>query len=409
MFAISPMGKKGPAKGHSAKRPFPTDGDCNSDVSEQTCSKKLLSNNQYAVLPEEGVEKKGKIPPFYTKGFPDAFLKDMNTLISRGLKATFRYCTDGYKIVVPSEKDYRAVEDYLRIKEVEYFTHDFQSMKPLKVVIRGLPDMDVEELKNELVNMKLKPLTVYKINRHNKNIKFRDQLYLVHLEKGSITMSELKQIRSLCYIIIEWERYKPVHRDVTQCSNCQGFGHGTKNCHLKPRCGKCAGDHTTGACGQIEGVEPTCINCGGKHLSSNRECSKRAEFIQRRNRAATNNKAGPIRPPPPAINSEVQFPFLHRAPIPVLPPLPLNQPRSNVSPVQQRFAAAVATGQPPPQHRSSTRVPNAPTEELYTAEEMATLFLQLDQRTRACRNKQEQITVMMLFYYQHGQLLSEAR
>lgn len=165
-----------------------------------------MSENQYAILPEEGIEKKEKVPPLYTKGFPDNFKEDMNTLISRGLKATFRFSTDGYKIVVPSEKHYRTVEEYLRLKNVEYFTHDFQTKKPLKVMIRGLPDMSVEELKTELINIKLKPLAVFKMNRHNKNIRYRDQLYLVHFEKGSTTISELKEVRSLCYIIIEWER-----------------------------------------------------------------------------------------------------------------------------------------------------------------------------------------------------------
>jgi hypothetical protein len=45
----------------------------------------------------------------------------------------------------------------------------------------------------------------------------------------------------------------PKHsRDIPQCANCQRYGHTKKFCHLKPRCVKCAGDHSTSQCPRKE-------------------------------------------------------------------------------------------------------------------------------------------------------------
>jgi hypothetical protein len=37
-------------------------------------------------------------------------------------------------------------------------------------------------------------------------------------------------------------------RNIAQCANCQRYGHTKNFCHLKPRCVKCAGDHSTSQC-----------------------------------------------------------------------------------------------------------------------------------------------------------------
>ncbi|XP_055533753.1 uncharacterized protein LOC129723512 [Wyeomyia smithii] len=134
------------------------------------------------------------------------------------------------RIVVPSTPHYKAVEAYLKQTKAEYFTHDIAATKPFKVVLRGLPELELDELKTELVACGLEVEAVYKMIRHNKAIEYRDQLYLIHL--GSTTLSTVKTITALFNIIVQWERYKPIHRDVTQCSNCLNYGHGTKNCHI---------------------------------------------------------------------------------------------------------------------------------------------------------------------------------
>ena len=63
---------------------------------------------------------------------------------------------------------------------------------------------------------------------------------------------------------IEEERIPTV-----QCYNCQNFGHIGKTCKSAPKCGKCAGNHSTGDCNS---EEPTCANCQSRHASNDPNC-----------------------------------------------------------------------------------------------------------------------------------------
>lgn len=250
---------------------------------------RVLKANRFAALASDNVEKKERLPPFYTKGFPEHLYKDIDYYVKRGLQATLRRCTGGYKITVPSANHYKAVEELLKRESVEYFTHDKEAEKPLKVILRGLDDMDVKLLEEELKEAGLKPQNIHKIKRHNVNRRYRDQLYLIHLPKGSTTIKELQSIHALFLHSVEWERYKPVHREVTQCANCLGFGHGGKNCHLKSRCSGCGGNHATSDCA-VEDAPAKCVNCDQDHSSKSRACPKRAEYIQFRKQANQRNR-----------------------------------------------------------------------------------------------------------------------
>lgn len=355
---------------------------------EATSSKRLLESNQYAQLPAddgtaaEEIEKKEKLPPFYVKGFPSTFRRNLDELISRGLRAKIRLCTDGYKIVVPSLPHFKAVQEFLRQLKAEYFTHDIAAAKPFKVVLRGLPDMDLNELKEELNSKGLKVEEIFKMVRHNKTIRYRDQLFLLHLTRGSTTLQEVKTITALFNIIVQWERYKPIHRDVTQCSNCLNFGHGTKNCHIKSRCMKCAGAHPTADCLAEETVKVKCLNCESDHPTNSRSCPKRTEFIQKRKDAANRQRTS-------------------NRNLPVLTPNPPT--RQNIAP--RPVPSSGSENSQPPGFLSYAQVASMPPATgLYSMEQLAMLFMELDRQTKACRTSQEQIAVMMTFYYRHGSI-----
>ncbi|XP_065082897.1 uncharacterized protein LOC135705217 [Ochlerotatus camptorhynchus] len=193
-------------------------------------TKRELPLNQFSLLQEddgerrESVEKKEKLPPFYVKGQPRELLDNLNVLVRKGLRAEFRLCADGVKITVPSAEHYKSVAETLQLWKVEYFTHDVQSTKPFKVILRGLHELDVSIVEEELQRNNLQPVKVFVIKRHNEAIKYRGQLYLVHLVGGSTNMRQLQSIRTLLSVVVEWERYKPVHREVTQCTSCLNFG-----------------------------------------------------------------------------------------------------------------------------------------------------------------------------------------
>lgn len=351
---------------------------------------------------QQQVEQKQKLPPIYVKQAAGTrnFRSEMNDLIKAGkILANIRLCSDGFKVIVASRQQYDLVREYLDCNKAEYFTHDVASSKPYKVVLRGLYDMLVEELQSELQFLKLNVLAVHKMSRRNKEIQYRDQLYLLHLEKGSTTLQELKAIRAVFNVIVSWERYRPVHRDVTQCSNCQGFGHGGRNCRMKTRCAKCGESHLTSEC--MEEANVKCINCNGEHSSTDRKCPKRAEFVKIRHQATTTNQPNRRRTPPTVVAQNMSTPqprqvAAHRlASVPNLPPLPLD-PR-------QRAAAST----PPPGFSQEPRASQVPpvednSSELHSNEQLLEIFKKMSAALRGCKTKHDQMEVLTTYVLQYG-------
>lgn len=302
------MGKGGPSNKRRA------DG----EVDTSTASKRLLQTNKFAPLAEETIEKKERLPPFYTRGFPENFGADIDYYVKKGLKVSLRRCTDGYKITVPAVNHYRAVEALLNKKQIQYFTHDMEAEKPYKAIVRGLDDMDPSLLEAELKEVGLEPLKIFKIRRHNTNARYRDQLYLIHFPKKQTSMKDLQEVHALFNHIVQWERYKPVYKEVTQCTNCLNFGHGAKNCHIQSRCSNCGEAHPSSSCVEEE-PKTNCVNCNQAHPSTSRSCPKRSEFIQFRKQVQQRNR----RPKKQETIDLSGFPELQppKRPIPVLEPL----------------------------------------------------------------------------------------
>ncbi|XP_065081810.1 uncharacterized protein LOC135704274 [Ochlerotatus camptorhynchus] len=304
-------------------------------------------------------EKKEHIPPLFTPMKDVAQLRD--ELAKRKLFPRFKICSVGTKIMCSSLQQYKSVGDLLKNRAVEFYTHDLPSMKPLKVVLRGLPSYDAATVKDELV-------------------------------------------------IINWEYYKPQHRDVTQCTSCLSFGHGTKNCHMKPRCDKCAMAHSTATCAQADDTDPKCVNCGGTHRATTRDCPKRTEFITMRKKVATSNQPGRHRNKraPPVITDDEQYPAIHpRRLVPNLPPLPLNNSQRAAPSAQHRLTAAAAL---PNQASASApglsyaRVASGDSveESPLTSEELVTLVAEVIVILRTCMTRSEQLHAALSLVTKYG-------
>ena len=61
---------------------------------------------------------------------------------------------------------------------------------------------------------------------------------------------------------------------VTQCFNCQSFGHSAKNCRSKQKCLICGASHSHKGCPNRdrEAKKAKCANCSGPHVASYRGC-----------------------------------------------------------------------------------------------------------------------------------------
>jgi len=72
-------------------------------------------------------------------------------------------------------------------------------------------------------------------------------------------------------------RYMP-QCQVTQCFNCQGYGHKARDCTRPPRCGRCGQAHETKSCKEI-GAK--CAQCQGSHHAWHGSCPERAKEAAR--------------------------------------------------------------------------------------------------------------------------------
>ncbi|XP_055615028.1 uncharacterized protein LOC129761334 [Toxorhynchites rutilus septentrionalis] len=242
--------------------------------------------------------------------------------------------------------------------------------------------------------------------RESTNQSCRDQLFLVHFVKGSTTIGALKEIQDMFQVIITWERYRPQHRDVTQCLNCL--------------CAR-SGGHLTGSCGQADDIDLKCANCGENHRATTRTCSKRAEFIDIRHKSTIGNQPGRQRSArlPPA-NTESHYPALQpRRVVPNLEPLPLNnhqasaQISSNKQAVNPGHSAqirlSIAATQP---NQGSARVPGLSyagaaasalnDDSPFTAEELVEIMSEVMTIMRTCRTRTQQLQAVTSFINKYG-------
>ena len=333
-----------------------------------------------------------KIPPLMVKSVSLGRLQA--TLKAINISATYKLCRIGIKVVLCTKEDYQKTKTYLERSKTEFFTYDMPSEKAFKAVIRGLPAKNIDDIKADLQQRyKLNPLAVFPMTRHDSRREYRDCLYLVHFKKGSVSFSALKTAKVICDIIVSWENYRGGKRDVTQCMRCLHFGHGARNCRVKPRCGVCTGEHETKECPIEEAVAYKCANCGGEHRATDRTCGKREEFKRIRSAAARQNQPQRRQRAAPQMNEE-NFPILSSQTnnVPRLPPpglsyrdqLRLDPPANKSTPWQSSH------GQP------------AEEQPLLTPEQLLPIFREMWIQMKQCRTRADQILCLGEFIIRHG-------
>jgi hypothetical protein len=168
-----------------------------------------------------------------------------------------------------------------------FFTHELDIKKPLRIVLLGLPNMPVEEVKQALAEKgvfpeDIKPMTIknFKLLEHNN--------FVLYFPKGSITIGKLREIRALESVIVKWVYFDSKRHGPTQCRRCQAWGHGSANCHLPPACVKCAGAHETSSCPisprgvDVPKEQLKCVNCHQPHTANFHKCETRQSYIDSR-------------------------------------------------------------------------------------------------------------------------------
>jgi hypothetical protein len=136
--------------------------------------------------------------------------------------------------------DYSAVKAHLESKNLHYFTVYPKFQKPIKAVIRYLPsNIPAEDISDSLVSLGCDVISVKQLTSTRRlsaegTSQVNLPLFLITLLRTTKSQ-EIYKVYGLCHISIKVEAYE-AQTGLTQCYNCQKFGHVWANCKQPPRC-----------------------------------------------------------------------------------------------------------------------------------------------------------------------------
>jgi hypothetical protein len=179
----------------------------------------------------------------------------------------FRNTASGTRITTKNMADYKATQNLLSQKNLPVFTFYTKGDKPVKAVIRHLPSNTLSEditvalqkLGYEVISVK--QMTAKRPSPAGGDTLVSLLLFLVTLVRNQKSQ-EIFKITNLCSIIVKVEGYKS-KSGLTQCYNCQCFGHIWVHCRQPLRCLWCGGGHRHRECPEKENNQsiPSCCNC----------------------------------------------------------------------------------------------------------------------------------------------------
>lgn len=76
------------------------------------------------------------------------------------------------------------------------------------------------------------------------------------------------------------EPYKP--KLISQCQNCQDYGHTRAYCGYSARCVRCSAHHSSSECTKSPDSPAKCVLCSGDHPANYRGCSVYKELQRRK-------------------------------------------------------------------------------------------------------------------------------
>ncbi|GJQ79571.1 hypothetical protein Trydic_g16416 [Trypoxylus dichotomus] len=190
--------------------------------------------------------KEGRVPPVVLR--EKARWTTLNTeILRRGIRTTKVVNTNvGIRIQPTTADDYWQLVQAVTALNMQFHSYQLTEDKPLKVVLRGVPeDIAEDEINKDLARqgirvLECKRMLVGQARRHI-------PLVFVQLTKSDEAKGIFK-ITYACGINVTVESKQVKKGQVTQCHRCQLYRHGQGNCHAAAVCVKCAGPHQTAEC-----------------------------------------------------------------------------------------------------------------------------------------------------------------
>lgn len=247
-------------------------------------------------------------------------------------------------IKTPTKDDNGAVKKYLQEQKIQH--HSFTSKEDRKCIILLKKihfTHQPEDIINQLNSLGFKATNASPFrSRRDKSANFN--AFVLEFERGTDLIA-VSRIRNLLGEAVKWEKLQP--NIITQCRNCQAFGHVSVNCQMKHRCVKCSEQHERGQCKRTDPNigKPYCVLCKSEGHPANYEgCpyrkkivaakkEKEAERVAAKNTAATRSHLVPgkkfsdfLQPPVKPANLNKSTPKPQPQPKPQAKPSPVAHP-----------------------------------------------------------------------------------
>jgi hypothetical protein len=241
----------------------------------------------------EPTDKPGRPPPIVLTSAVNLIhlQKQLKNVVQDNFE--FRNTRNGTRVITRSLADFHSVKSHFDGQHLAYYTFFPKSEKPIKAVIRHLPiNTPAEDISDGLVSLGFDVVSVKQMtttrrsSTEDPNIS-NQPLFLITLPRTAKSQ-ETFRLPNLCHIAIRVEAYR-AQSSLTQCHNCQQFGHVWANCKQPPRCLWCGGGHLHKECPEKGNTAstPACCNCrlaeGEKpHPANYRGCRHAKEELQKK-------------------------------------------------------------------------------------------------------------------------------
>lgn len=257
--------------------------------------------NRFKALEEEDMDtssdEEGEIPSQKEK-FPPIVVDDSTSFTTvfriMGSQYKFQKMSIGTKIISSSLVMYEEAIKKLKQVGFKFYTHQLKNNKMFKLVLFGLPKLEVKVIVDEFKEAhNIVPVSVKEITTKRSNID--DAIFMLEFDRNQVSKKEIRKIRYFYGIAVKWRNPIKSNKGPTQCTKCTMFGHGSRNCHRSAICAACAGNHDISVCTlsktQHEGpVVYKCFNCVKKKLSNvnhkadDPKCPCRQDYLEIRSR-----------------------------------------------------------------------------------------------------------------------------
>ena len=273
-------------------------------------SKKRKASHTPELSPPKGVKNPPKQrdttekklpapPPIFVERVSS--VSDLNTKLKelnfKGKMSSLSSKTS-FKINCLNSDEYRKLTEWLNIKNHEWHSFQDKHSRPLKVMARGIHCQTLcKDIIDELREKGFKILSA--VNILSNKSKEPLNLFMLSFENDQ-DIKPVYGIKTIGYQTVKIEELRKASNRIVQCKNCQEFNHVRTYCHKKPRCVKCAGNHSSSECNKPTTTPKKCANCDGPHTANYRGCVVAKELQKRRDQSvvkkkATDQKTKPIR------------------------------------------------------------------------------------------------------------------